>query len=78
MPQIITTPVDDHMCEVAVCRILIACAERVIVAADASKFRQGPDRGLSAGRDRRADDRRPAARRAGASAEAADVELNVA
>ena len=29
---------DHHMCEVEVCRILVERAERVIVAADASKF----------------------------------------
>ncbi|HMX22419.1 MAG TPA: hypothetical protein PKA11_05490 [Accumulibacter sp.] len=29
---------DHHMCEVEVCRVLVARAERVIVAADHSKF----------------------------------------
>ena len=29
---------DRHMCEVEVCRVLVERAERVIVAADASKF----------------------------------------
>jgi len=29
---------DHHMCEVEVCRVLVERAERVIVAADASKF----------------------------------------